>query len=372
MNFVELIITIATWTVTFILLGIWLKDSFVSYREGKISVVMYGDEFFTALIGVRGYEVERWTGRVIKITDTRRSKLRKGMFWGLIPGWFYPAPFFRMKRDIKLVVTEKKHPVNVDASKEKVMFKTDTAVITYREVTTDYILFQNTYFFGFGDLETGNDKLIHNDPTKEQLENLDVQIFIGDKIQITNVRDYLFKEHDWYTPKENLFKSAIREIATTNSYRNLQLTKTESQSLTIGGVKLASYMNRQMAKYDLGNKSIDINIDDIGLGPKSKPYADELNNRVTSSVRIDIAKNEADAIIQRLRGNQAALTAIQTYQLALRQQVDATEAKKWELIQQSKITQFFESNGKPLTEGDSGEVIKLINALISKPAASAA
>lgn len=362
---------IIAWSVLAILFFWWLKLSYVPYREGKISVVMYGESFYTGLLGVAGKAVERWTGKVID------SDKRKGMLWGLLPGAFFPWPFFHMKRDIPLVLIEKKTLSEVKAEKgEVIMFQTGTTVgataITHREVITDYILYQNTYFFGFGDLETGNDALLSTGDDAQQLEHLDIIMFLGDKIVITNVKDYIFREDNWVTPKENLFKSVIREIAIGTTYKKLQRIKTETGSLMVGNQPLADYMNAQMDSFNLGNNSIDINIDDIHLGKNSAAYKSNLDKRAAGTLLVDIARFDATAAIERLRANKEALKAIQEYKLALMQQVDATAHAKWNLIQASRITHFFESNGKPVTEENKDELIKLIEMLIPKPAASAA
>lgn len=397
----EIIIPSILWTLV-IIATIWLiKKSYIPYRQNLILIIMYGGKYYDAMIGIRGMKIDRRTGDVVVDEKNRR----KGILWGLIPGRFYLYPFFHLKNDIKLIITEKKQAQNV-LTTDTVKFKNGNMAVVFREITTDYLYAETTYYFGFKDLETGNDHLkmdmnqaipdldlskIDDPEIKkfsleldqvlrasqaiqgqvQDLENIDVEIVLADVVKITNANKYVFQQKDWYNPKETVLKSAIREICAENSYSSLVKMQSETNEVMISRSKtkvtLAEEINKDYTDLNLGHQSLKIKLEEVDLGEKSTEIAESLE-KIQQSKRA-IVQKIYDTItgFLKLRLFSKKVDIAKNAVLDIKGKADASVEKKWDAIQESKLTHYFESaNSGPGSTGsgtDIAEFQKLLSFL---------
>lgn len=310
-NTFQTIIAIVIWTAIALSILWYIKKSYFPYRTNKLSTIMYGEDYFDIMVGARGFKANK-DGEIVE----DETNARKGWLWGLIPGRFYPYWFFSLKNDIKLTVTIKISEKNLLPT-DVIKFRNKNMLVVEREIITDYIFFENTYYFGFKELETGNDYI---QPMKEgglidfgaegiddpdikkfsqqleqllkastvvqrqvqDLENIDVEVVIADVVRVTNGRKYLFQQKDWYPFAETAIKSAVREICASNSYSSLIKMKTETTEIMIGKggtqTPLTDEINEDYKKLNLGHKSLSVKFEEVDLGEESSKIAESLEN----------------------------------------------------------------------------------------------
>lgn len=384
----ELVLQVLLWASVILIFLTYLKKCYVPYRPGKINVIMYDEDYHDAMIGIRGLKINQ-NGDVAP----DESNSPKGLLWGLIPGRFYLYPFFKLKDDIELIITEKKDASLVTAE-DQVISRNRSIAVVKRTVITNYLLYENTYYFGFKQLETGNDSITASedgpgvdaidfssveDPEIKKfsqqlnqlleassvmqskikdLENIDIEIAVADVVRITNVRKYLFQQKSWYPPKETLLKSAMREFCAERSYSDLIQMQTSTAEIVIRkGTKdilLARHLNKGHQRLNLGHKSLAVMLEEIDFGEESREIRNSLEEiqEAKRSITKQLYESLKDYIKLNLFSKKIGL--VKQAILDIKSTANETEKLKWRAMsgKNSKITHYFGGNEK----GDGGEV----------------